>query len=230
MSSGKYDTEGWWMNVFGNTPQKGAVMTVENSFDFPEDFQECARFHGHICPGLAIGYAAVKAGSRLLELSAAEDEEIVAFVENDSCAVDAVQILLGCTFGKGNLIFRDWGKQVFTFLDRGAGRAARVSFKGPLLHGDERHALKKKIDAGQATDCEKELWNKMRKQAILDLVLVDPDKYFEVREIEMEMPPNAQVVVTRPCDICREATIVSRLTEREGSLICRECAQKGDKL
>jgi len=205
-------------------------MTAVNAIDFPADFQECARFHGHVCPGLAIGYAAVKAGSRLLELHSAEDEEIVAFVENDSCAVDAVQVLLGCTFGKGNLIFRDWGKQVFTFLDRAAGRAARVSLKGRLPHSNERHALKKKIDAGEATDAEKQLWDKLRKQAVVELISVDPDKYFEIREIQMEMPPHAQIVATRPCDICREATIIGRLVERERSLICRECAQESDKL
>jgi formylmethanofuran dehydrogenase subunit E len=205
-------------------------MSAKNSVDFPEDFQECARFHGHVCPGLAIGYAAVKAGSRLLKLSAAEDEEIVAFVENDSCAVDAVQVLLGCTFGKGNLIFRDWGKQVFTFLDRGAGRAVRVSLRERLPHSDERHALKKKLDAGEATDAEKQLWGKLRKQAVTELISVDSDKYFEIREIQMEMPPHAQIVATRPCDICRESTTVNRLIEREGSLICRECAPEGDKL
>jgi formylmethanofuran dehydrogenase subunit E len=204
------------------------MMMAVNSLDFPEDFRECARFHGHVCPGLAVGYAAVKAGSRLLELSAAQDEEIVAFVENDSCAVDAVQVLLGCTFGKGNLIFRDWGKQVFTFLDRAAGRAARVSFKGRLPHSEERHALKKKIDAGEASDAEKQLWDKLRKQAVVELISADPTKYFEIREIQMGMPPHAQIVVTRPCDICGEATVISRLIEREKSLICRDCAQKGN--
>ena len=162
--------------LLGSIPPKGEVMTAVTALDFPVDFQECARFHGHVCPGLAIGYAAVKAGSRLLELSAAEDEEIVAFVENDSCAVDAVQVLLGCTFGKGNLIFRDWGKQVFTFLDRGAARAARVSLKGRLPHSDERHALKKRIDTGEATDAEKQLWDKLRKQAVVELISADPAK------------------------------------------------------
>ena len=205
-------------------------MTAANSLDFPEDFQECARFHGHVCPGLAIGYAAVKAGSRLLGLSAAEDEEIVAFVENDSCAVDAVQVLLGCTFGKGNLIFRDWGKQVFTFLDRGGGRAVRVSLKGRLPHSEERHALRKKIDAGEAADAEKLRWDKLRKQAVMQLISSDSAEYFDIREVQMEMPPHAQIVATRPCDICRESTTVNRLIEREGSLICRECAQEGDKL
>ena len=103
---------------------------MKESGEFPEDFQDCVRFHGHLCPGLAIGYAAVKAGIGVLEVSRSEDEEIVAIVENDSCAVDAVQVLLGCTFGKGNLVFRDWGKQVFTFFERRTGRAVRVSLKG----------------------------------------------------------------------------------------------------
>ena len=69
--------------------------------ELPNDFQECVHFHGHLCPGLAIGYGAVKAAQQALGLAAAEDEEVVAVVENDSCAVDAIQVLLGCTFGKG---------------------------------------------------------------------------------------------------------------------------------
>jgi hypothetical protein len=44
-------------------------------------------------------------------------------VENDSCAVDAVQVMTGCTFGKGNLIFRDYGKQAYTFMSRATGKA-----------------------------------------------------------------------------------------------------------
>ena len=31
-------------------------------------------------------------------------------------AVDAVQVLTGCTFGKGNLIYRPTGKMAFSFL------------------------------------------------------------------------------------------------------------------
>jgi formylmethanofuran dehydrogenase subunit E len=68
--------------------------------DLPDDFREAVRFHGHLCPGLAIGYVAAKVAVQLLGIGTSEDEEIVAVVENNSCAVDAVQVLLGCTFGK----------------------------------------------------------------------------------------------------------------------------------
>jgi len=75
------------------------------------DLQRAVIFHGHFCPGLAIGYRAAQIAMDALRTDRAEDEELVAIVENDSCAVDAVQVLSGCTFGKGNLIFRDHGKQ-----------------------------------------------------------------------------------------------------------------------
>ena len=33
----------------------------------------------------------------------------------------------GCTFGKGNLRFLDYGKHVYTFYDRRSGRGVRVA-------------------------------------------------------------------------------------------------------
>ena len=57
-----------------------------------EDFKKCAEFHGHICPGLSIGYRAAKAGMEWLAENRADDEEIVAIVETDACSADAVQV------------------------------------------------------------------------------------------------------------------------------------------
>jgi formylmethanofuran dehydrogenase subunit E len=52
----------------------------------------------------------------LTELCArSHDEELVAVVETDMCGVDAIQYLTGCTFGKGNLIHKDYGKNAFTY-------------------------------------------------------------------------------------------------------------------
>ena len=69
--------------------------------------EKSIRFHGHICPGLAIGVLAAK---YLLEhdFNYSPNEEIVAVVENDNCSIDALQVLLGTTYGKGNLIHKDY--------------------------------------------------------------------------------------------------------------------------
>ena len=91
-------------------------------------YEDLIAFHGHSCPGLAIGYRMSKAALAFLSGSRAKDEEIVAIVENDACGVDALQCLSGCTFGKGNLIFKDYGKQVFTLYNRSSRKGARVVF------------------------------------------------------------------------------------------------------
>jgi len=190
---------------------------------FPKDFQDCVLFHGHVCPGLAIGYAAAKAGSAALKLIPSQDEEVVAIVENNSCAVDAIQVLLKCTFGKGNLIFRDWGKQVFTFIDRKTHRAVRVSFIGTVPLRDERHALKKKIDSGQATEEDMKTWEQLRTTAVHELILSDSRELFDIREVEVDAPPFAEIVETRPCALCGELTVSDRLVEKRGQKICLGC-------
>lgn len=65
------------------------------------DLKRAVEFHGHLCPGLAIGYRVAKYFR--LHHPRSEDEELVCIAENNSCSVDAVQELLGCTYGKGNL-------------------------------------------------------------------------------------------------------------------------------
>ena len=90
----------------------------------PEMIKEATEFHGHWCPGLATG---IRVSEWVLrEMGKAGDEEIVAVVETDMCAVDAVQFLTGCTFGKGNLIYLDYGKNAFTFYRRRDGKASRL--------------------------------------------------------------------------------------------------------
>ena len=63
-------------------------------------YEEIIQFHGHECPGLAMGYRMATAAMNKLDSIRAEDEEIVTIVENDACGVDALQCVTGCTFGK----------------------------------------------------------------------------------------------------------------------------------
>jgi formylmethanofuran dehydrogenase subunit E len=44
-----------------------------------EDFQKCVEFHGHLCPGLTMGYKASVAGLEWLKAHRSVDEEIAAF-------------------------------------------------------------------------------------------------------------------------------------------------------
>lgn len=173
----------------------------------PRDLEATVRFHGHLCPGLAIGYRAAKVGLERLRSARAEDEELIAIVENDSCAVDAVQWLTGCTFGKGNLFFRDYGKMVFTFALRPSGRAARVSLR-PL---DE---LPASDDAG-------------RDKQTRAVLTAPAEKLFDVEDVTIELPDEAELHGTITCDRCREPVMATRVRKVRGKKLCIPCAEGG---
>ena len=101
-------------------------------------FRRCEAFHGHVCGGLATGYRAATAAMAWLEANRALDEELVAVVETDACCLDAIQVLTGCTLGKGNLIVRDYGKMGFTFFNRLTGKGVRLAMKPGVLPPNDR--------------------------------------------------------------------------------------------
>ena len=97
--------------------------------DAKELWEKSVAFHGHICGGLTIGYKAALYAIELLNLSYSDDEQVVCISENDACGVDAIQVILGCSIGKGNLLFHMRGKQAFSFYNRKTGKSVRLVLK-----------------------------------------------------------------------------------------------------
>ncbi len=105
-------------------------------------WERCAAFHGHVCGGLAIGYQAARYAAELMGTGFSGDEELVCVSENDACGTDAIQVMLGCTVGKGNLLFHMTGKQAFSFYDRTNGKSFRLVLNDlPPDIGDEKEYL-----------------------------------------------------------------------------------------
>jgi len=189
-----------------------------------DDFRRCIDFHGHICPGLATGYRAAKAGFSWLKENRADDEEVVAIVETDSCSADAIQVITGCTFGKGNFLYKDYGKQVFTLLSRKSGHGVRVALKsGAITYSDRHRTLIERMGGDELSEEErKRLWELQRQKAreVLGIGLED---LFTMKSVSMPMPPKARIEPSRPCSRCGEPTMVSRLRECNGEYICKDC-------
>jgi formylmethanofuran dehydrogenase subunit E len=189
-----------------------------------EDFKKCADFHGHICPGLAIGYRSSKRALEWLKENRAEDEEIVAIVETNACGADAVQVLTGCTFGKGNLFFKDHGKQVLTLLSRKSGDGVRVALKAGALQLNEEHRrLMDKIRDGSATESEKARFQDLHLKRSRDIMEGSEEALFDVRKIHEALPPKAKIEPSEPCDRCGEPTMASKLSAQGGMRLCGGC-------
>ncbi|HAQ21823.1 MAG TPA: tRNA CCA-pyrophosphorylase [Prolixibacteraceae bacterium] len=92
--------------------------------------------------GLRVGAAAMNA----LGVERAKDGQLVAFVDlgDDHCATcygDGLQVIMGTTFGKGNLKKTHKGKWAVTVVDRATGKAVRVTPKAEAMLANKKTAF-----------------------------------------------------------------------------------------
>jgi len=178
------------------------------------DLKDCIAFHGHLCPGLTIGYLASKIALKKIQWRRAEDEELICVTMSVGCGVDAVQLMTGCTLGKGNLIFQDYGKMVFIFLRRKHDKlekGLRLSFQPPSsmkMMKRSKHTSREKVSSS--------------------LLAIPIEKLFNVRYVkDYPLPERAKIFPSQKCSVCGELTMEPRLRVCAGKLLCPECAPQG---
>lgn len=165
-------------------------------------WEKAVAFHGHECPGLAIGFKACEAVREKMGIDISDNEQLVCVTENDACGVDAVQALLSCTIGKGNLIYRGTGKQAFSFFDRKSGKKLRVCLKPGITDGMDRDRAKKYL---------------------LNAPL---DEIFTFSEPKFDLPERARLFRTVICEICGEGAPENKIRLQDGKKVCEDCFQE----
>jgi len=191
------------------------------------DFKRCADFHGHVCPGLAIGFKAAQAGLQRLAENRAEDEEIVAIVETDACSADAVQVITGCTFGKGNFFFKDRGKMALTLLSRKTGEGLRLCLQPDKAFQDPEHfALLQRLASGQADEEEQRRFRELHFQRTCKILETPVEELFTVHPAKVELPAKARIEPSVICNGCGEPTMRSKTADHDGKQLCRSCLEK----
>ena len=161
-------------------------------------FDKSAEFHGHRCPGLAIGVRAAAEVQNLMGIGHSADEELVCVTENDACGVDGIQVILGCSAGKGNLIFRIRGKQAFSFFKRNTDEAIRLVLK-PLPKMENREA---------------------KQNYILEAPL---SEVFEIKKPSYSLPEEARLFPSIDCELCGESTAEPYIRLENGKKVCLDC-------
>lgn len=161
-------------------------------------WEKAIKFHGHICPGLAIGYRAAEIAQEKLAVKSGADEEIVCITENNACGIDAIQAILGCTAGKGNLIFNITGKHVYNIYSRKAAKGLRLYFQLPR--------------------------KEYSKEEYIEHILSDPaEQVFTIGEPHYPLPAKARIFTTVTCDICGEGAAEPQMRLQNGKKVCLEC-------
>ncbi|MEN6574491.1 FmdE family protein [Methanobacterium aggregans] len=187
-------------------------------------FSEVTKFHGHVCPGSALGYRVGEIAIHKLILPRAIDEELLAVVENDSCSLDAIQVVTGCTMGKGNLIFKDHGKQAYTFMNRKTGEAVRISLKDSIDSVDpEFAAARQEAFSNRATEEDKKEFERIKTRLSEKILDAPVEDLFKVERVEMEFPEEARIFKSVRCSKCGEMVAEHRARVENGKLVCIPC-------
>ena len=187
------------------------------------EFADVVMFHGHACPGLAFGFRVTKLALRELGIDRSGDEELVAIVENNSCAVDAIQAMAGCTFGKGNLIFKDYGKQVYTFFKRSEEEAVRVAVDWqPSPESLATEEAWNKFLTGERSPEIMALVSAHKGAKMKAILAADDSELFKVSYPEIELPAPAMIYQTMKCTKCGEKVMAPKIFKG----LCIPCSKK----
>lgn len=167
-------------------------------------WNDCVDFHGHACGGLTIGYKASLYAIKLLKLEFSEDEQVVCIAENDACGIDAIQVMLGCSIGKGNLLLHVRGKQAFSFYNRKTGQSFRLVLK------QKPEGMTKEESYAYYQGCA-------------------PEDMFEVKEATLAVPEKAKLFESYICDCCGELTGANWMHLSAQKKLCLDCYDQLNK-
>ncbi|WP_338095732.1 FmdE family protein [Methanorbis rubei] len=189
-----------------------------------KDYSDAVAFHGHSCGGLAVGYKACELAAKELGLDFSEDEEIVAIAETDSCTVDAVQVILGCTAGKGNLFVNNWGKTAFSFYRRDNNTSIRlVAIPDAIPKNAGMVALRPKIMGGLATPAEQEEFHRFAHEHVDQILATPAEQLFEIKQVQQPCPEEANIYNNVVCSVCGEQVADGLAKLVDGKYICVPC-------
>ena len=192
-----------------------------------KSYEDAVAFHGHSCGGLAMGYKAAELAAKLLDLSFSEDEEVVCVTETDSCTVDAIQVLLGCTAGKGNLFVNKWGKNAFSFYNRKTGKSVRlVANPNVVPMNSELVEVRTKVFSGKGTPEDAEHLHELMHKFTDAIMAIPADKLFTVKETKALVPEKARIYDNVVCSVCGEQVAEGLCEKIDGKYVCVPCARK----
>jgi len=188
------------------------------------------KFHGHKCPAMPMGLKAGAAAMNALGVERAKDGQLVAFVDlgEDHCATcyaDGLQVIMGTTFGKGNINKNHKGKWALTLVDRATSRAVRVTPKAEAMLNNKKtqffteYRMLGKPASTVPDEVVEPLVEKVINAPDDALLLISP-------VIEYKLGPKKDSFDSFVCEECGEMTVMEYGRIKGDKKVCMDCAAK----
>ena len=157
----------------------------------------------------------------------APDEELLAVVETDACGADAIQVMTGCTFGKGNFLFKNYGKHAFSLLDRRKGKGLRVCLRPDAFQMDPEYIfLSEKVQKDEASEDKIGRFRQLQQQRVEDILYPMPSLCSRSKKLPRSFLPRPGLWSPEFCDFRGEATKMDLSRKIDGKRICIPCAKQ----
>ncbi|MEW5920964.1 MAG: FmdE family protein [Bacillota bacterium] len=189
-----------------------------------------AYYHGHLCPELAIGYRAAMLACRELGLSRKNALDFFILAENITSAIEALQLVTGCTIGNQNFFAYDLGKHVYYFgrfasedEPQNVLRVALINLVVDLSHKSE---VEERILAGQPSAAELKDYHKAVNDAVEVILNLSEEELFSITRISLRPPRVAARKDYTKCSCCGEVVTVEKSIPKDGQFLCQVCMAK----
>jgi len=199
----------------------------------PKDYFEAGlKLHGHKCPAMPLGLRIGAAAMNKLGVERSTDGQLEALVEIGenhcaTCFADGVQMITGCTFGKGNIQRLHFGKWGVTLIDKKTGRAVRVCPKAEAMAANKQTDFFQKyrmkgIPASQVP-------NDVVDPLVQHVLSAPEDQLMRVGEVfdrKWQDPPHS--FDSFVCDNCGETVVEPYGRVCGDKKVCIPCREKAD--
>jgi formylmethanofuran dehydrogenase subunit E len=176
--------------------------------------------------GLRVGAAAMNA----LGVQRAKDSQIVALVDlgDDHCATcyaDGLQVIMGTTFGKGNIKKTHKGKWAITLVDKKTKKAVRVTPKAEAMLANKQTSFfedyrEKDIPASDVPDTVVD-------PIVKNVMSASEEKLLTVSTVfDYELKEGPHSFDSFVCEECGEMTVMQYGRIKGDRKVCMDCAAK----
>jgi formylmethanofuran dehydrogenase subunit E len=198
--------------------------------DAKEFLKAGQHLHGHKCPAMALGLRAGAAAMNALAVARAKEKEMSAVLElgDDHCAhcfAEGVQMITGCTFGKGNIRKAGFGKFGLILTEQATGRSVRVVPRAEAQLASRRspYFLEYRAKGIPASKVPDEVVD-----PVIDQLMGAPQERILAvgPEFRISVEQQPETFATAVCPDCGELVIERYLRPDGNRMVCIPCLER----
>lgn len=135
-------------------------------------------------------------------------------------------MLTGCTMGKGNIFFCDYGKNAFTIGRRDTGEAVRIVVRSlDDVLGKGYQQLRGRAMSCTANKLEMQRFEEIQAEAPQRILDADEDILFKIERVHLDFPAKTRIFSSVACSSCGEQVMEPCVRVRNGKLVCIPCSE-----